>query len=153
MNVWYWDDLKEGDTFWSPGRTVTETDVVQFAALSGDYNELHTNAAFAESTAFGQRIAHGLLGLSIASGLFTRTELVARIQTTIVALLGLSWDFRAPIRIGDTVRLAADIAGTRPTKDGTRGIVEVHRRVLNQHDDLVQEGRTPIMVRRRPSDR
>ncbi|MFC6594149.1 MaoC/PaaZ C-terminal domain-containing protein [Kitasatospora paranensis] len=148
-DTWYWEDLKTGQVFTSPGRTVTETDIVNFAGLSGDYNEVHVNAAYAESTAFGERIAHGILGLSIASGLFTRTELVLRIQSNLVALLGLEWKFTGPVLIGDTIRLEAEITDCRPTKDGKRGIIEVTRRVVNQRGEVVQIGKTPLMLLRR----
>jgi acyl dehydratase len=148
-DTWFWEDLKAGQRFRSPGRTVTEADVVAFAGLSGDYNEVHVNADYAEGTAFGQRIAHGLLGLSIASGLFTRTELVLRIQQNLVALLGLEWKFTGPVLIGDTVYLEAEITGTRETRDPRRGIIEVTRRVVNQRGDVVQQGVTPLMMLRR----
>ncbi|MGW6754782.1 MaoC/PaaZ C-terminal domain-containing protein [Streptomyces sp. NPDC055006] len=148
-DTWYWEDLKTGQVFTSAGRTITETDVVNFAGLSGDYNEAHTNAAYAEGTAFGQRIAHGLLGLSVASGLFTRTELVLRIQANLVALLGLEWKFTGPVFIGDTVHLEAEITDSRPTNDGKRGIIEVTRRVINQRGEVVQLGKTPLMLLRR----
>ena len=72
----YWDDLQVGEEETSPGRTVTEADIVAFAGLSGDYNEIHTNEDFASKGMFKTRIAHGLLGLAIASGLFTRTNML-----------------------------------------------------------------------------
>lgn len=148
-DTWFWEDLQVGQTFTSPGRTITETDVVNFAGLSGDYNEVHVNAAYAEGTAFGQRIAHGVLGLAVASGLFTRTELVLRIQANLVALLGLEWKFTGPILLGDTIHVEAEITDSRPAKDGRRGIVEVTRRVVNQRGEIVQRGVTPLMLLRR----
>src|SRR2546425_7980840 len=90
----YFDEIEVGEEFESPGRTVTETDIVLFAGLSGDYNVLHTDAEFMKKSIFGERIAHGLLGLAIQSGLFYRT---GRVFATL-AFVGLKWKFKGPIR-------------------------------------------------------
>src|SRR5205814_8872189 len=96
----YFDDIQVGEEYESPGRTVTETDIVLFAGLSGDYNVLHTDAEFMKQSIFGERIAHGLLGLAIQAGLFTRaTQAYATL-----AFVGLRWTFKAPIKTGDTIR-------------------------------------------------
>src|SRR5262245_35524807 len=96
----YFEDIEVGDEYVSPGRTVTEADIVAFAGLSGDYNVLHTDAEFMKGSIFGERIAHGLLGLSIASGLGARA--MAKPYAT-VAFLGLRWGFKRPSKISDTV--------------------------------------------------
>ena len=140
------DDIKVGEEFISPGRTVTEMDVVLFAGLSGDYNVLHTDAEFMKQTIFGERIAHGLLCLAIQSGLFTRaTQAYATL-----ALADLSWKFRGPIKIGDTIRLRAKVTAKKETSKADRGVLTVERTVLNQRDEVVQEGETDLMVERRP---
>src|SRR5213595_3636381 len=101
----YFDDIELGEEYMSPGRTVTEADVVIFAGLSGDYNVLHTDAEFMKQSIFGERIAHGLLGLAIQSGLFSRaTQAYATL-----AFVGLRWKFKAPVKIGDTIRLRAKV--------------------------------------------
>src|SRR5205814_6575185 len=101
----YFDDIQVGEEYESPGRTVTETDIVLFAGLSGDYNVLHTDAEFMKTSLFGERIAHGLLGLAIQSGLFSRaTQAYATI-----AFVGLRWKFKSPIKIGDTIHLQARV--------------------------------------------
>lgn len=102
----YFEEFVVGDTLTSPGRTITETDVMLFAGLSGDYNELHTNTEFSAGTPFGQRIAHGLLGLSIASGLVGRLGLI---EGTAIAFTGLEWRFKAPVFIGDTIHVRAQV--------------------------------------------
>src|SRR5215510_1858056 len=102
----YYDDIVVGEEYESPGRTVTETDIVLFAGLSGDYNVLHTDAEFMKTSIFGERIAHGLLVLAIQSGLFARaTQAYATL-----AFVGLRWKFKSPIKIGDTVRLRARVS-------------------------------------------
>ena len=98
----YFEEFEIGYEVESAARTITETDVMLFAGLSGDYNQLHTDVEFAKNTLFGERVAHGLLGLSIASGLASR---LGFIEGTAKAFTGLEWKFRAPIKIGDTIRI------------------------------------------------
>ncbi len=142
----YFDDIEVGEEYESPGRTVTETDIVIFAGLSGDYNILHTDAEFMKQSIFGERIAHGLLGLSIQAGLFTR----ATLPYATIALAGLRWKFKGPIKIGDTIRLRARVSAKQETDKPERGVVTLERRVLNQRDEVVQEGETDLLVERRP---
>ena len=142
----YFEDIQPGDEYLSPGRTVTEADIVAFAGLSGDYNVLHTDAEFMRTSIFGERIAHGLLGLAIASGLGSRA--MPR-PLAVLAFLGLRWRFKAPIRIGDTIRVRMRIGDKRETSKPDRGIVSIQRAVLNQRDEIVQEGDTELMVERR----
>jgi len=140
----HYEDVEVGQVFESPGRTVTEADVVAFAALSSDWNQIHTNAEFAKTTPFGQRIAHGVLGLAIATGLSANFNLFTE---TTIALLGVEWAFRAPVFIGDTVRLRMRIAGKRLTKRGDRGVIERRCELVNQRGEVVQEGTLPILVK------
>jgi acyl dehydratase len=142
----YFEDIRVGDEYLSPGRTVTEADIVAFAGLSGDYNVLHTDAEFMKSSIFGERIAHGLLGLAIQSGLGTRA--MPRPFATL-AFLGIRWRFKGPIKIGDTVKVQIKVTDKRETSKPDRGIVVLLRSVLNQRGEIVQEGETDIMVERR----
>ena len=106
----------------SPGRTVTEADIVLFAGLSGDYNILHTDAEYMKSSIFGERIAHGLLGLAIQSGLFTR----AGIPYATLGFGTLRWKFKGPIKIGDTIRVRAKVTAKKEGDKTDRGVD--HRR-------------------------
>ena len=142
----YFEDIQVGDEYLSPGRTVTEADIVAFAGLSGDYNVLHTDAEFMRTSIFGERIAHGLLGLAIQSGLGTRAT--PRPFATL-AFLGLRWRFKGPIKIGDTIKVRLRISDKRETSKPDRGVVTIQRSVLNQRGEVVQEGDTEIMVERR----
>jgi len=111
----YLEDFKVGEKAISPGRTVTEADIVMFAALSGDWNELHTNAEYMKNSIFGQRIAHGMLTLSIASGLSLRTG--ARSPVEILAFLGMdNVRLLAPVFIGDTIRVESEVIEVRPRR-------------------------------------
>ncbi len=141
----HFDEIRIGEEYESPGRTVTEADIVIFAGLSGDYNVLHTDAEFMKHSIFGERIAHGLLGLSIQSGLLTRGM---RPYATI-AFIGLRWKFKGPIKIGDTIRVRARVIDKKETSKPDRGIITLARQVLNQRDEVTQEGETDLMVARR----
>ena len=142
----YFDEIQLGEEYESPGRTVTESDIVVFAGLSGDYNVLHTDAEFMKRSIFGERIAHGLLGLAIQAGLFTRaTQAYATL-----AFVGLRWKFKGPIKIGDTIRLKAKVVAKKETGKPDHGLVTVERTVLNQRDEVVQEGETDLIVERKP---
>jgi acyl dehydratase len=142
----YFEDIQVGDEYLSPGRTITEADIVAFAGLSGDYNVLHTDAEFMKSSIFGERIAHGLLGLAVSSGLGARA--VARPFATL-AFLGLRWRFKGPIKIGDTIKVRMKVTDKKETSKPDRGIVTIQRSVLNQRGELVQEGDTELMIERR----
>jgi len=140
----YLDDLHEGQSFVSPGRTITEADVVSFAAWTGDNNQVHTDAEFAKNTRYGQRIVHGMLGASLCLGLIARTGIF---EGSAVALLGIDqWRFSAPVFIGDTVTCTVDILSTRRTSSGEFGIVERQITLRNQHGEVVQGGRMDVMV-------
>ncbi len=143
----YFEDVRAGDTFESPTRTITETDLVDFASLSGDFNPLHTDEEFAKTTEFGHRIAHGALVLSIVTGLRQRMGLFDR---TIIGLLEIrSWRFLKPVFIGDTIQAVTVIKELRESSKSDRGLMIQGIKVLNQHGEVVQEGEFVILIRRR----
>ncbi len=144
----YYDDIEVGKQTLSPCRTVTEADIVNFAGLSGDFNVIHTDAELTKITPFGQRIAHGLLGLSIASGLAAR-KTGAELHR-IVAFLGMTWDFRNPIFIGDTIHLEETVASKREISKPGLGIVVYAVKVVNQRGEVCQEGEWKVMYQARP---
>ena len=138
-----------GASYTSPGRTVTEADIVAFAGVSGDFNELHTNAEYMKTTAYGARIAHGLLVLAMASGLGIRA---LPMQLPVLAFLGIKeWNFRKPVFIGDTITVRLTLAAARATQAKDRVVVTWTREVLNQRGEIVQDGTTLLLVEDRPS--
>ena len=141
----FFDEIEVGEEYESPGRTVTETDVVMFAGLSGDYNVLHTDAEFMKGSNFGERIAHGLLVLAMQAGLFNRAT---RPYAT-TAFTGLRWKFKGPVRLGDTIRVRARVVAKRDGDKPDRGLITLERTVLNQRGEVVQEGETDLVVERR----
>jgi acyl dehydratase len=144
----YFEDFHAGQVFTSQSRTITETDVVTFAGWSWDTNPVHTDAESAASGRFGGRIAHGVLGLSVALGLASRLGVF---EGCSVALLGIDgWRFRRPLVPGDTVRCRVEILDTRLTSSGETGILQRRFTLLNQRDEVVQDGEMGLMVHVRP---
>ena len=139
------EDLRVGDEYRSPGRTITEADIVIFAGLSGDYNVIHTDAEHMKSSLYGERIAHGLLVLSIQQGLLERA-MPARAREVCV---GVKWKFKGPVKIGDTLHVRGRIAATADADEPGWGAVTVEREVVNQHGEVVQSGETRHLVGRR----
>ena len=140
----YFEEFQAGDELVSPGRTVTETDIVQFSALTGDWTQLHSDAVWAAETPFGQRIAHGALGLSIATGLLARMGVI---EGTALAFRGIDeWKFSKPIFIGDTIHVAARVAETKavPRLGGGQVILDVS--VVNQKGDVCQRGLWNVLI-------
>ncbi len=144
----YLDEIEVGETFDTPGITVTDWHVLQFAGVSMDFFELHTNDEFARQTEFGQRVAHGLLGLALTDGLKNRSAF----QVHAMASLHWSWDFVGPIFIGDTLTVRLRVAEKRPSQSKPdRGVVTLQLELRNQHGSVVQKGINRLMVARKVS--
>lgn len=149
MNELYLEDLVAGAVYSSPARTITEADLVNFAGVSGDFNRIHVDDEYCRSTEFGQRVVHGLLGMSVLTGLLHRTGLF---DGSVVAMLGIrEWKFVAPLFIGDTVHMRVRIVSVRPLADGLRGVVCRWFQLVNQRGAVVQEGEMNAMVKSRAS--
>jgi acyl dehydratase len=143
----YFEDVRVGFRFETPRRTVTEADLVAFAGVSGDFNPLHTDCVFAAGSIYGERIAHGALVLSLATGLRQRVGLF---DGTLMGLLEIrNWRFAAPVRIGDTIRVVNEVTELRETSKPDRGIMVQRIEVLNQDDAVVASGEFVMMLRRR----
>lgn len=141
----YFEEYEVGQSITSQGRTVTEADVVAFAALSGDWNPMHTDAEFASEHPFGQRVAHGLLVLSIASGLAVR---LGFLEETVLAFREIGeWKFSLPVYFGDTVRVRATVIETKPMRRLGGGLVTLKVQILNQDGKVVQRGTWGVLVR------
>jgi len=149
LEILGFDDLEVGDEWESPGRTVTETDIVLFAGLSGDYTPLHSDHELAKTAPFGRPVAHGLLGLAIATGLYSQAPRV----DTLAFLAILEWKFLLPVVFGDTIKVVSRVAALEPQARGRRGIVTWQRQIYNQNIQIVQEGRTQTLVRSRQHSR
>ncbi|MCW2992238.1 MAG: dehydratase [Solirubrobacterales bacterium] len=136
------EQLRSGDGFVSRGRTVTEADVVGFAALTGDWHPQHADAVWAATSVFGERIAHGMLVVSYAVGL------VPFDPDRVIALRRIAdATFKRPVRLGDTVHVAGSVAETRDA-DEHAGLVTLAFKVLNQHGQTVCRARVEVLWRR-----
>jgi acyl dehydratase len=140
--MYHFDNIEIGDHFVTSGVTVTETHVVNFAGVSGDLYDIHLDDVAARDAGFPSRIAHGLLGLSLADGLKTRCPV--RLQG--LATLSWNWSFRAPIVIGDRINVEISVAALRATKRPDRGIATLSLVILNQTGKVVQEGETQMLM-------
>jgi acyl dehydratase len=137
-NPLYFEEFTIGQRITTAGRTVTETDIVGFAGLSGDFNQIHTDAAYSAGTMFKQRVAHGLLGLSIASGLAVQTGFM---EGTVMAFREITeWKFSKPIFIGDTIHVELEVTETKAMPRLGGGAVTIKLSVKNQKDEVVQQG-------------
>lgn len=141
----YFDDLEIGAAMESSGRTVTEYDVVSFAALTGDWHPQHADAAWAAESPFGRRIAHGMLVLSYALGLLPiDPRVVLALRSVDSAVM------KRPVGLGDTIRVQAKVAEMRPLGDET-GLVTLGMRIVNQEDQLAARMAIVVVWRREPS--
>jgi acyl dehydratase len=145
----FYEDLEVGEEHESRARTITEADIVNFSAISGDWSPVHTDEEYCKQTPYKTRIAHGLLGLAAVEGLKQRIPAFAEVRY--MASLYWNYKFTGPIRIGDTIRIRVKIASKRETKKPDRGIVVEYVTMLNQRDEIVQEGEHGLMALRKGS--
>lgn len=143
----YFDDFEVGQKIITQGRTITEADIVSFAGLSGDFNRIHTDAAFAAQHQFGQRVAHGMLVQSVATGLAVQTGFI---QDTVLAFRELSCKFSLPVFIGDTIHVQLEIIELKALRRLGGGNVVLKVNVKNEEGKTVQRGNWTMLVQSRP---
>ena len=141
---WY-EEVNVGESF-GTSVTVTETHIVLGSGMFGDFNPLHVDEEFSKKSMFGGRILHGPAGFAIATGLESRLGIK---EGTAIAFLGMTWDLKGPIKIGDTIRVEQQVTSKRETKKPSQGIVFFHVALINQRDEVVQEGEWKIMMIRK----
>jgi acyl dehydratase len=144
----YFEEFEVGQTIKTVSRTITESDIVSFAGLSGDFNQIHVDAEFSRGTPFGQRVAHGLLVLSIASGLAMRTGIL---ESTVLAFREIAeWKFSRPVFIGDTIHVVLNVTETKPMARLGGGLVTINLEVRNQRSEMCHRGVWSVLVMSRP---
>jgi acyl dehydratase len=144
----YWEEWEIGAEYKSAGRTVTESDIVTFAGLSGDYNPLHIDEEFCKNTQFGTRIAHGPLVYAIAAGLLFQLHLY---DDTLIAFLGFeNLKFTNPVKAGDTIHARIKVLEKRETSRPDRGVMKRQLQVLNQRGEIVQDAIQAFLLKRKP---
>lgn len=140
------DEFEVGEEIISGARTVTEADVVSFACLSGDFHPEHMNAVYAQKGLLGERIAHGLLVISLAVGLLNQT---GAFEGTTIAVLEMKARFSKAVKFGDTIRATQKIIDKKATSKPDRGVLTSLVTVLNQDDQAVLEADLIVMLYRR----
>src|SRR3546814_7197764 len=126
MKTLFFEDLSTGQSFTTQGRTITEADLTFFAMLSGDWHPMHSDAEFAKNTRFGERVVHGAFGIAMATGMMHTLGIFER---SVIAMLDLrAWQFNAPLRMGDTIRLTLTILSVEPGRSGKSGLVRRDRK-------------------------
>jgi len=144
----YFEEFETGQRLRTPARTVTEADIVGFAGLSGDFNSIHTDDVYSKGSAFGRRVAHGILGLSIASGLAVRTGIL---EGTVLAFREIrEWKFSLPIYIGDTIRAELLVEEVKALPRLGGGSIDLAFDVKNQSEQTVMKGHWTVLVQSRP---
>lgn len=146
----YFEEFQLGHKFVTAGRTVTEADVVSFAGLSGDYNQIHVDADYSAKGIFGQRVAHGLLVLSIAEGLAVQSGFM---EGTVIAFREINeWKFSKPVFLGDTVRAEIEVTELKPMARLGGGLATLSISVRNQKDEVLMKGNWSVLVASQPSE-
>ena len=144
----YLSEFTVGEKFTTLSRTVTETDVILFAGISGDNNPIHTDQTYAEKLPFGNRIAHGLLGAAIATGLWGRLGLV---DGSAIAALDTYWKFVGSIPIGDTIHCEIEVKEAKQSSSKPeRGILNIEYSIINQYGKVCQVGNMATMLKWAP---
>ena len=147
----YLEDYELGEVLITPGRTITEADIVNFAGLTGDWNPLHTDVTYAETTVFGERIAHGFLTLVVGSALIFRLGPFAFLPRSFIAFYGMDGvRFPAPVRIGDTIRLECEITDVA-FKNKKMGVMTARGAIKNQKDEVCCAYTVRLACGRRPA--
>lgn len=144
----YFEDFEVGQEFVSPARTITSTDIVNFACLSGDFNEVHTNFEYCKTTQFGEPIAHGPLVYAIMGGLQYASGIN---DGTLLALLQIdAWKMLDAVKHGDTIRLHSRVLSKKESSKPDRGVVSFQRQCIKQDGSVAQEMTATLLYRRRP---
>lgn len=145
----YWEDFEVGEVLVTPSRTITSTDIVNFACISGDFNEVHTNWEYCKTTPFGEPIAHGPLVYAVAAGLQYASGVN---DGTLICLLQIdAWRMTQSVKHGDTFRAELTVLEKRETSKSDRGIVRFARRFVRSDGVLLQEMETTYLYKRRPA--
>ena len=145
----YFEDFEIGEELVTPARTITSTDIVNFACISGDFNEVHVNHEYCKTTPFGQPVAHGPLVYAIMGGLQYASGIN---DGTLIALLGIDkWRLLNPVMHGDTIRMYSKVIEKNESSKPDRGVIVFERKCIKQDGTVAQEMTATILYKRRPN--
>ena len=143
----YFEEFELGTTLRTRGRTITEADLVQFAALTGDFNSMHTDTEYSRDSFMGRRVAHGMLGISYALGQAYQLGILER---TVLGFRGVNIKFSSPIYIGDTIHAELKVTETKPARRLNGGIVILDIRIVKQDGSVAQRGSVSLLMMSQP---
>ena len=143
----YFEEFEVGVVMRTRGRTITEADLVQFAALTGDFNPMHTDAEYSKDSIMGQRVAHGMLTISYAVGQAYQLGILER---TVLGFRGLEMKFSSPVYIGDTIHAELKVAETRAARRLGGGVVALDIRIVKQDGVVAQKGSLSLLMMSKP---
>ena len=143
----YFEEFEIGATMRTRGRTITEADLVGFAALTGDFNPMHTDSEYSRDSFMGQRVAHGMLTISYAVGQAYQLGILER---TVLGFRGLDMKFSSPVYIGDTIHAELKVAETKPARRLGGGVVSLDIRIVKQDGVVAQRGRLSLLMMSKP---
>lgn len=146
--LWF-EEFTEGMSIETRGRTITEADLVNFAGVSGDFNPLHTDAEYARNSEFGQRVAHGTLIFSVATGLAYQLGIL---EGTIMAFRSFEMKLSKPVFIGDTIKVSLSVKERKAVRAANGGMVTLEVKVFNQNGVAVQKGEWTVLMRSKPAE-
>lgn len=148
MNTLYYEDVRIGTVYRSGGRTVSEADNTMFCMMSGDWNPIHANEAYARQSRFGRRIVAGFFGMTLILGAINQWGIF---EESAIAMLNVrEWNFHKPILIGTTITVEMHILGKRVTSKGTSGIIERRFDLVDENGEILQSGYSDMMIALRP---
>ena len=145
----YFEEFVQGEEYLTDSRVITENDITDFAKISGDYNKIHTNAEYAKESLYGERIAHGLLGLTVISGLASKLGFT---EGTIISLREINWKFRKPVKILDEIEGSFVVDRKRDLAGIDGGMINFKVEVTNQKKEIVQSGKWAMIIKNKPID-
>ena len=148
MSGLYFEEFTVGQKIVTGERSISDGDIMTFAGLTGDNNRIHTDEEFSRNGPFGQRIAHGLLGLSIASGLAWKTGIL---DGTVIAFREVNeWKFIKPVFLGDSVHAELNVIETKALPRIGAGSVVITAELRNQKDETCMKGNWNLLIMSRP---
>lgn len=140
---YFFEDYEVGQIMISRGRTITESDIVQFGSLTGDFNPMHFDADYMQDHMLGRRVAHGMLTVSYAVG---QAYQLGFLEQTVLSFRSMEMKFSQPVYIGDTVHVEIRVKEMKPAKRLGGGTVTLEIRIINQSNKAVQKGEWVVLV-------
>lgn len=145
----FFEDYEVGQKMITRGRTITEADIVQFGALTGDFNPMHFDDDYMKGHMIGKRVAHGMLTVSYAVG---QAYQLGFMEQTVLSFRSIEMKFSTPVFVGDTVHVELTVAEKKAARRLGGGTVTLNIRIVNQEGVAVQKGSWVVLIASKPDD-